>query len=373
MKINNLLCIPIVLFCFWSCNQKTNSTAKSVVKNYNYSTLSFDKLAQSNVDNFFMQNVDSNILVQDDYFVWGNSVVEFDGKFHAYYSRWKAKDKFKGWLTECEIVHAVSNSSEGPFKFQNIVLESDKTRGWDINNSHNPYAIVSDGKINLYYISNDIKEQITADNGAILSPSSKWFDDNRKLIRNSQRIGVATANHPNGPFTRQEKPVVIPDNINFKNIAVNPSIVYNNGIYTMIMKSDDISKKEWFRIQLVGTSKSPTGPFTFTPKPVYDKAQTEDACVWYDQNIKSYFMVCHVLGENELALFYSANGTDWQPHERSIFMKKEFTLKDGTVWTPERVERPFVLTDKTGKPTMLYVAVLDKNISGNIALPIQFN
>ena len=67
----------------------------------------------------------------------------------------------------------------------------------------------------------------------------------------------------------------------------------------------------------------------------------------------------------------SENGSDWQPDERSIFMKKEFTLTDGTIWKPERVERPFVLTNEKGQPIMLYVAVADKNVNGNIAIPIK--
>ena len=72
-----------------------------------------------------------------------------------------------------------------------------------------------------------------------------------------------------------------------------------------------------------------------------------------------------------LALFNSENGTDWQLDERSVFMKKEFTLSDGTKWKPERVERPFVLTNDKGQPIMLYVAVADKNVNGNIAIPIK--
>ena len=180
------------------------------------------------------------------------------------------------------------------------------------------------------------------------------------------------ANNPNGPFVRSKSPVVEPDDILFKNIAVNPAVVYNNNKHTMIMKGDDVGKEQWFRIQLVGESTLAEGPFKFEKEPVYDKAQTEDACMWFDQELKRYFMVCHVMGKRDLALFYSDNGKDWEPHERSVFMKKEFLLEDGTLWKPERVERPFVLTDDTGKPTMLYVAIADQDVSGNIAIPIYY-
>ena len=54
-------------------------------------------------------------------------------------------------------------------------------------------------------------------------------------------------------------------------------------------------------------------------------------------------------------------------------MKKYFKLKDGTIWKPERVERPFVLTNEKGQPIMVYVAVADKNVNGNIAIPIHLD
>jgi hypothetical protein len=46
-------------------------------------------------------------------------------------------------------------------------------------------------------------------------------------------------------------------------------------------------------------------------------------------------------------------------------------VTDGTVWKPSRVERPFVLTDELGRPRMIYVAVLDGNRQGNIALTLK--
>ena len=253
-----------------------------------------------------------------------------------------------------------------------MVLESEKKEGWDTNNAHNPYVIIAEGKIKMYYIANDLGTHKPNHKLNSSVNDSLWFENNRKLVRNSQRIGVAVASNPNGPFVRSKSPVVEPDNILFKNIAVNPAVVYHNNKYTMIMKGDDVGKEQWFRIQLVGESTLAKGPFKFEKEPVYDKAQTEDACMWFDQELKRYFMVCHVMGKRDLALFYSDNGKDWEPHERSVFMKKEFLLEDGTLWKPERVERPFVLTDDTGKPTMLYVAIADQGVSGNIAIPIYY-
>ena len=67
----------------------------------------------------------------------------------------------------------------------------------------------------------------------------------------------------------------------------------------------------------------------------------------------------------------SKDGQDWQSAPQHVFMKKEIRLDDGTVWKPERLERPFVLTDDQGEPMMLFIALLDQGRTGNIAIPLS--
>lgn len=368
MKFTPLFIITI-LFCFYSCKESQQTVKEPEIKDYK--NLSFKPLSSEQVADFKRNALSSQILVEDGYYVWGLSVVKWEGKYHAYYSRWKKKYKHKGWMTNCEIAHAVSDKPEGPFKFVNVVLKDKKEGGWDINNSHNPYAIVAEGKICLYYIANDVKTLLEEDGQGMLYPDNEWFENNRSRIRDKQCIGVAVANKPSGPFKRSENVVVKPDGVKFKSIAVNPAVVYHDNKYLMIMKGDDVNREKTFRIQLVGNSDAPEGVFNFNSKPVFDEVQTEDACMWFDQVLNKYYMVCHVMGKSELALFNSVNGFDWQADERKIFMKKEFTLTDGTLWKPKRVERPFVLTNEKGQPKMLYVAVYDGDVNGNIAIPIE--
>ena len=360
--------ITIVLLGIFS----TKLIAQTKQTKRDYVNISFESLPKDTYTNFFKGQTTERVLTDPEYFVWCTSVIKWKGKYHAYYSRWNRKHGFKGWMTNSEIAHAVASKPEGPFKFVNVVLEEKKITGWDSFTSHNPYAVVANGKICLYYCGIDAQSLLKKDNRTIQNADSLWFEQNRNAIRNSQSIGVAFANDPSGPFVRNEEPIVSPDNVKFKNIAVNPAVVYRDNKYVMIMKGDEVSKEKWFRIQLVGEADKPNGPFIFQEKPVYDKEQTEDACVWYDTVLMKYYMVCHVMGKNELSLFNSEDGINWQPDPRKIFMKKEILLSDGTIWKPERVERPFVVTDRTGKPLILYVAVADKNRSGNIAIPIKW-
>ena len=86
-----------------------------------------------------------------------------------------------------------------------------------------------------------------------------------------------------------------------------------------------------------------------------------------------YFMVCHVMGRPELAMFNSRDSYSWREADQPVLMKKEFRLTDGSVWKPSRVERPFVLLDESGSPAMLYLAVWDAEhkLNGNIAVPLK--
>jgi hypothetical protein len=228
----------ILLFCILastSCRYNSSSSQAKESEISDYNTLSFGTLQPSVIDSFMNHSKSNHVLVEPGYYVWGLSVIKWNGEYHAYYSRWNKKYKFGGWMTNSEIAHAVSPKPEGPFEFVNVVLHGRKTNGWDIINSHNPYAVVADGKICLYYISDNIKALVEKEENNIEYPDSIWFTENRTFIRNSQCIGLAIAENPSGPFIRSEKAVVKPDNIKFKNIAVNPAVLYRNNQYTMIM------------------------------------------------------------------------------------------------------------------------------------------
>ncbi|MBI9019067.1 MAG: hypothetical protein JEZ07_17590 [Phycisphaerae bacterium] len=339
-------------------------------------TISLDPIAleKSVKDNFLQKKVAENVLVDPGYRIWGMAVIKWkDGKYHGYYARWPDSKGHDGWMTDCEIAHAVADKPEGPFKTIGVVIESRNADGWDIVNAHNPAICVADGKICLYYISNKLRGKFESENEKGDFPSDKWMavrSNRLNIIRNTQCIGVATATDPAGPFVRAKKPVVQPHGT-FKNIAVNPAVTYQNGKFVMIMKGDDIKRKGWFRMQLVGHADKPEGPFVFQQKPVYAKAQTEDAGIWYDKQDEIYYMVCHVMGKHHLMLFYSRDSVNWSPADNPIFLKKQIPLADGTIWKPERLERPFVLTDEDGKPFMVYVAVADKGVNSNIAMPLE--
>ena len=319
---------------------------------------------------FLKKELSSHVVVDPDYFTWGMSVIRWsDGKYHGYYSRWPRKTQISGWMTDCEIVHSVSDKPEGPFRFVNVVVKSRNAKGWDVIGAHNPNVCVENGKIHLYFISNRLRDDYKATPEKPF-PSRQWLKKNRRdIVRNRQSVAVATAISPSGPFVRASKPVVIPDGKLFKNIAVNPAVIYKDGKFIMIVKGDDVLKKKWFRIQLVGHSDKAEGPFVFQEKPIYSKAQTEDACLWYDQTQKRFHSLFHVMGKPYLAHLISDDSYVWHEAKPFFMIKKEFVLSDGTIWKPGRVERPFVLTSEKGRAKWIYCGVAEGNTWGNIASP----
>lgn len=372
--LKDRILIVITLYClFVTVHAFGYDTEPNTVDTISVTAVPLDTSVK---DNFFQNQLSSNVLVDPDYRIWGLSVMKWkDGKYHGYYARWPESRGHSAWRTHCEIVHAVAAKPEGPFKTIGTVLSSRNIHGWDVVNAHNPAVCVADGKICLYYISNNLKGRFEAENNTPF-PSDEWLKKNKSTVRSSQCIGVAFADTPFGPFVRAEKPVVEPHG-GFKNIAVNPAVLYRNKQFVMVMKGDDVNRKERFRIQFAGHSEKPEGPFVFLEQPVYSKAQTEDASIWYDNQDNLFYMICHVMRTPDLMGFYSLDSKHWELNKNPVMLRKQIPLSDGSVWKPDRVERPFILTDDRGKPCMIYVAISDsvngKDINGNIAIPLKVN
>jgi hypothetical protein len=330
------------------------------------SQISFEPLDPAVRDAFREGRSAPHVLTDfaEGYRTWCNSVIRWtDGSYHAYYARWPVATGHNGWLTRCEIAHAVSDKPEGPFVYQRTVIASRNPGDWDVMNAHNPYAIVAEGKVCVYYITNRLADIADPETGDV-PRGTPWM-----VMRNSMVTTVAIADDPNGAFTRAREPVVVPHG-GFKNIAVNPAVVHRDGRYLMIIKGDDVNHERVHRVQFVGESTHPEGPFTFHETPVFDRRQTEDACIWYEEATGLYNMVVHVMG-GHLNRLVSRDGLSWEPAEPFVFMRKEFAMSDGSIWKPDRVERPFMLLDERGRPEMFYVAILDGKKEANIALKVK--
>lgn len=306
-----------------------------------------------------LQKVDrSSVLQAEDYYVWGCSPIKGnDGLYHLYYSRWKKMYGFLAWVTNSEVAHATAKKADGPYTFHDIALPARGKEYWDGLNTHNPTIHFFDGKYYLYYTGNT-GDGINKKDGLNFSH------------RNNQRIGVAVADSPNGPWKRFDKPLIDVSQCDSDYDALmvaNPSIARTpDEHYLMVYKAVGKKKEGIFGgpvVHLCAMSDSPIGPFLKIEKPIFTMKDypfpAEDPYIWYQEGYY-YAIVKDMHGAftkagRSLALFYSRNGMDWMPTKNTLVSVPEIHWNDGGVTKLQHLERPQLLIEY-GRPTMLFLA-----------------
>ena len=229
-----------------------------------------------------------------------------NGRYYLFYSRWPLAKGFDGWVTDSEVAVAVSGDPLGPYQPLKVVLAARTGDFWDRDVTHNPTVHKFGGRYYLYYMGN-------YGNGEF------WNH------RNHQRIGVAVADTPEGPWQRADQPLidVTPgsyDHLMTSNPAVCPR---PDGTYLMVYKGVGEGKLPFGGTVAHGVAiaTGPTGPFTKQPTPMFQKEgvkfPAEDPFIWA-QNGRLYALVKDMKGVftnagTSLALFESPDGLSWQP------------------------------------------------------------
>ncbi len=311
-----------------------------------------------------------------DYNIWcGSAVKGDDGQYHLFYSRWPRALGHKAWVTHSEVAHAVADSAFGPWRHKDVALPPRGTNYWDGSCTHNPTVLRTGGKFYLYYMGN-------YGDGIARAPLN-WEH------RNHQRIGVAVADSPNGPWQRFDQPILTvsadtnaPDAL----VVTNPSIAERpGGGVLMVYKAVGLKRPLPFGgpvVHLVATAESPTGPFEKHPGEVFGSKgvmfAAEDPFIW--RGADRYWAV---VKDNDghftkrgysLALWESADGFDWKL-ARHPFVANPATIRwvDGRETKLNTLERPQLLFEH-GAPTALLCAASDtrdRDGSFNIQIPLK--
>lgn len=303
------------------------------------------------------------------YYNWGGSIIKDErGNYHLFYSRWKKKYTFNGWLTFSEIAHAISNTPTGPWKYKETVLKGSGKGHWDEITAHNPKIKYFDGKYYLYYISTNLggKEYTHQDLMELSTASLK--DKDRAVLRKNQRTGVAVSNAINGPWKRMNKALIEPSGP-IENITVNPAISQGkDGKYYLIVKGDKPNEQKFIRNQAIAVSNSPTGPFVMQPNPVIGDLDTEDVSMWYDEKQAKFYAVFHA--HSFIGLMTSMDGLNWKKAEHYNITDKKIVLEDGSILIPNRMERPFIYLEN-GNPVVLCLAIKKEDDSYTVFIPLK--
>jgi hypothetical protein len=320
---------------------------------------------------------DSGKFVDPDYYIWcGSAVRGDDGKYHLYYSRWPRRLGHYAWVTHSEIAHAVGDSPVGPFRHVAVALKARGKEFWDGLCTHNPTILRIGAKYYLYYMGNrgDGVEMTTLN----------WTH------RNQQRIGVAVAESPNGPWQRFDQPVLdVSSNRDAADslMTSNPSVARRpGGGVLMIYKAVGQKRPLPFGgpvVHLTATADSPTGPFVKQNKPIFLAAgvdfPAEDPFVWFDYAAQRYYAVVKdnaghfTKAGKSLALWESVDGLDWKLAKHALVSRTELRMPDGSVRRVNSLERPQLVFNAAGEPVALLAAVDEdakRGHSYNVQIPI---
>ncbi|ALJ04457.1 hypothetical protein APS56_04570 [Pseudalgibacter alginicilyticus] len=309
-----------------------------------------------------------SVMAHDDYYVWGASMIDTeDGLYHLFYSRWPKESEFKGWLNKSEIAYATASSPLGPFKYKKTILNGFGKGYWNEEAAHNPHVKYFNNKYYLYFISHHIKDYGL---GA------------RRNLTYGQRIGVAMADNPAGPWEVMDEPLI--DYQKGKaahGYMVNPSVCkMPDGSYLMMFKSrpeGSEKSKDFTAIQCLATSSSPAGPFIIKEEPTLTEATAEDPFIWYQQG-KFYAIADDQYGDylkvdRGLVLFESHDGFGWEVSKNPLVSYPEVTWEDGVVTKLKHLERPQLWFNKNGEPSVLLCAVMptSEELSFNVQIPLK--
>ncbi|WP_136078050.1 glycoside hydrolase family protein [Pontiella desulfatans] len=318
----------------------------------------------------------TSVLSEPGLIVWGASMVQDDdGVCHLFYCRWKGR-LVRDWYMRSEIVHATAPSPGGPYTPQGVVLTKrpEGADAWDGLSSYNPTVVRFGDKYYLYYTGcNGANRRIRREDGS--------FKSSPNGTALAQRVGVAVADHPAGPWKRMDEPLVDLSDDGFDSQMVcNPSVTQgSDGRFLMVYKCSDGSPKTGGGIYLtVAFSDHPTGPFKKTGTKILSHPDSafavEDPFVWWEDG--RYRIVVDdqhgdFSGEKGLILFESEDGLDWRKSDPFVLSRCQIDWEGGPLEKTHHLERPQIWL-KDGKPAMLFAAIArEGNEYFNVHIPLQ--
>jgi hypothetical protein len=291
----------------------------------------------------------------EDYWVWCGSVIKGeDGKYHMFASRWPKKyPMFSGYILASEIVRAVSDKPEGPYRFVEKVLPSGDENAWDGRMVHNPSICRWEGEYLLYYIGSTYSGtmNVPADNNG-----SPQCDESYANIR----IGLAAAPSVEGPWKTLDVPILEPRPEKWDSrIVTNPApCLLPGGRVLLYYRSNT---PQGLRIGLA-VADSPKGPYRrLKDGPILEGMNVEDPFAWYNGTgfeMLAKDMSGDITGEIHAgAHLHSQDGVKWIADGKGY--SRNVLWNDGRRVMQGCLERPQILFDSDAKPQFLFAAIAD--------------
>lgn len=325
---------------------------------------------------------------QDGYWVWGSSVIRDDkGQYHMFVARWPEHLTFHpGWMIESDIIHATSDTPEGPYEYEDVALPERGAQYWDGRSTFNPKICRYKDTYVLFYTGS------THPFPDFPSEDSLKLNSKYSIVgRSNKRIGVAWSKSLSGPWIRLDEPVLKSKPNTFYSFLTSNAAPWINedGSVVMIFKARSYNEQFPYHSDMkIGVAAAPSfkGPYTvLNEKPIFgegDMPEVEDPTLWKDED--GY----HILAKDQRGeitghvghgiLAHSIDGISWKLDEKPYAYTKTIKWDDGTETTMGQLERVSVLLDSEGKITHLFFATMDgpggfnnSTRSWNIVVPIK--
>jgi hypothetical protein len=288
------------------------------------------------------------------FYVWCNSPIAApDGKIHLFFSRWEASRGMGGWINACEIAHAVADHPEAPFQFTDTVLTPRGAGFWDATTCHNPFITQFGNTYYLFYMGNSNGKTNTKRIGLATAKSlyGPWQRRENPLLE--------TGSPGSWDDHCTTNPAVIKDENGLFRL-------YYKSWNTQEYENAGSVRIKGNRKYGLATAKHPEGPYTKHEKnPVVDfsargnNTQLEDAFVWQEKG--KYWMIARDMGffNHDVGLIMnSTDGIHWSEPEIAYLQLKDYVKEPDPpkhLTRYGRLERPAILM-KNGSPDYLFGA-----------------
>jgi len=296
------------------------------------------------------------------YWIWCPSVIKGeDGLYHMFASRIpKAIPFHPGWMTDSEVVRAISRTPDGPYEFAETVLPRRGAEYWDGRSTHNPRIVRHGDLYVLFYtgITHPFDDVRPGEPFSVCDPRCT-------VSRSNKRIGVATAQSVHGPWTRYDAPVLpVKPGTFYSFLTSNAApVLYADGSVYLMFKSRRYVGHCCSQMFIgVAKAKHYLGPYEVAPEPIFDATkdnEIEDPFVWPDNG--GYRMIAKDMsgahcGEAHATLLASSpDGMHWDMREARMLYSPRVAWADGTVQELGNIDRPSLLIED-GRPTTAFFA-----------------
>lgn len=307
-----------------------------------------------NLQNLLQPIARDNGFRMDDYWTWDGSIIKAeDGRWHMFASRWPKKYAMHpGWLVASEIVRASSDTPEGPYTFEEVVLAPRDKSFFDGRMTHNPSIRKVGDTYLLFYIGVTYTVDLPADPTQIGHETIKGTDRWIREIWQRKRIGLATSQSINGPWTRCDEPILLPRRGKWdRGTTSNPSpFVMSDGSIYLAYKSSYCTKGTDLAPFNIGIARADSwdAPFVrVTDDPCFQMPPgehfVEDPFLWHadgEFHIIMKDLTGNLCGEKGCGIYaHSKNAIDWEWGDPIIAYTRDVAWQDGAEHVGQ-IERP---------------------------------